>query len=121
LVDKYNLKDDFIFLGADDNPYRYMKHADMVAVLSDFESWSLVITETKILGKPVIATKTSGALEQIIDGETGILVEFETSSIVDKIQYYLQNMVQLDHISENLKNFSTHNDVINEFNFIVKG
>lgn len=121
LVDKYNLQDDFIFLGADDNPYKFMKHADLVAVFSDFESWSLVITEAKILGKPIVATKTSGALEQIVDGETGILVDFEIDSIVDKLQYYLKNMEQLNYIRNNLSNFSTYNNVINEFDFIVKG
>ena len=121
LVDKYKLQDDFIFLGADDNPYKYMRQADMVTVLSDFESWSLVITEAKILGKPVIATKTSGALEQIIDNETGVLVDFEIDNIVDKLQQYLKNREQLVYISNNLYNFSTYNDVIKEFNQIVKG
>ncbi len=121
LVDKYNLQDDFIFLGADDNPYKFMKHADLVAVFSDFESWSLVITEAKILGKPIVATKTSGALEQIVDGETGILVDFEIDSIVDKLQHYLKDMEQLNYIRNNLSNFSTYNNVINEFDFIVKG
>lgn len=53
-----------------------MKNADAVCVLSDFESWSLVISEAKLVGTPVIATRTSGAIEQIEDGETGVLCDF---------------------------------------------
>ncbi|MFV0343521.1 MAG: glycosyltransferase [Anaerocolumna sp.] len=121
LVNKYNIHNDFIFVGVDDNPYKYMRQADMVAVLSDFESWSLVITEAKILGKPVIATKTSGALEQIIDGETGILVDFEIDNIASTLQQCLSKPEKLSYISNNLVNFSTFNDVIREFNLIVKG
>ncbi len=121
MLEKNNLQDSFIFLGAEDNPYKYIKQADMVTVLSDFESWSLVITEAKILGKPVIATRTSGALEQIVDGETGILVGFETVSILEKLKYYFENTDQLAYIRDNLSDFSTYNDVIKEFNSIVKG
>ena len=47
LLEQYHLQDDFILCGADDNPYRYMKRAKAVMVLSDHESWSLVISEAK--------------------------------------------------------------------------
>lgn len=91
LIEQYSLQNDFILCGVDDNPYKYMKHATAVMVLSDHESWSLVISEAKLLGIPVIATDTSGAQEQLVDGENGIIVEFDAGCIADKVEQFLQN------------------------------
>lgn len=102
LLEKYRLKDDFILCGADDNPYKYMKRAKAVMVLSDHESWSLVISEAKLLGVPVIATNTSGAQEQIVNGETGIITSFQAEEIADEIEEFLKNLDLQDKIRKNL-------------------
>lgn len=85
-IKSYGLEKEFLFYGVKDNPYKYMAMADAVMVLSDYESWSMVITEAKILGIPVVATKTSGALEQIKEDKDGILVSFDPEEIADCIQ-----------------------------------
>lgn len=102
LLEKYQLKDDFILCGADDNPYKYMKRAKAVMVLSDHESWSLVISEAKLLGVPVIATNTSGAQEQIVNGETGIITSFQAEEIAEEIEEFLKNLDLQDKIRKNL-------------------
>ncbi len=102
LLEKYQLKNDFILCGADDNPYKYMKRAKAVMVLSDHESWSLVISEAKLLGVPVIATNTSGAQEQIVNGETGIITSFQAEEIADRIEEFLKNLDLQDKIRKNL-------------------
>lgn len=102
LLEKYQLKDDFILCGADDNPYKYMKRAKAVMVLSDHESWSLVISEAKVLGIPVIATNTSGAQEQIVNGETGIITSFQVEEIAEEIEEFLKNLDLQDKIRKNL-------------------
>lgn len=102
LLEKYQLKDDFILCGADDNPYKYMKRAKAVMVLSDHESWSLVISEAKVLGIPVIATNTSGAQEQIVNGETGIITSFQAEEIAGEIEEFLKNLDLQDKIRKNL-------------------
>jgi glycosyltransferase involved in cell wall biosynthesis len=119
LISKYELEKEFILLGVDQNPYKYMAIADAVMVLSDFESWSLVITEAKIIGVPVIATQTSGAIEQIIDGETGVITGFNTIEIADKIQYYLSNTELQNNIRLNLQGFTTNKGVMDEFNDLI--
>ena len=102
LLEKYQLKDDFILCGADNNPYKYMKRAKAVMVLSDHESWSLVISEAKLLGVPVIATNTSGAQEQIVDGETGIITSFQAEEIADRIEEFLNDLELQNKIKKNL-------------------
>ncbi len=114
------LEDRFIIAGPRDNPYRYMKKAAAVAVLSDYESWSMVITEAKILGTPVIATKTSGALEQIEDGETGVLTDFNETDIADKIEAFLLSPKLQAKIRENTKNSDNTNEILDSFDSFVE-
>ena len=119
LIDKYGFEEDFLLLGVDQNPYKYMSKVDAVTVLSDFESWSLVITEAKLIGTPVIATKTSGALEQLMDNETGILTDFTVKNIADKIQGYIENKALQEKIRYKLNGFTTNQSVMREFNEIL--
>lgn len=115
MIKDYGLQDTFVLLGTQKNPYKYMRQSKAVLVLSDFEAWSLVITEAKLLGIPVIATKTSGALEQIINEETGLLVEFEPEQIADVIERLLKDTELQQKLQHNLHDFSTSQQTLNEF------
>lgn len=107
------LEDYCLFTGAAENPYSVIKNSDAVCVLSDHESWSMVITEAKAIGTPVIATKTSGALEQIIHKDTGILCEFNEDDIADKIEEFLTDSTVGVIIRNNLRFFSSTTDTLN--------
>jgi glycosyltransferase involved in cell wall biosynthesis len=80
----------------------------------------LVITEAKLLGIPVVATKTSGALEQIKDGESGILVSFEPKDIANSVKELLENQENQKRIRRNLKGFSTQPKTLEEFLTILE-
>lgn len=114
-IHRYGLEKNFLLLGVRDNPYPYMKQADAVMSLSDYESWSLVITEAKLLGIPVIATPTSGAAEQIIDGKTGVIVPFEAAAAAERIRQFLDCPKEQQRIRQNLQGFSTKETVLEEF------
>lgn len=118
-VATYGLEKRFLILGPQKNPYQYMKLADIVAVLSDYESWSMVITEAKVLGKPIVATRTSGALEQIQDMQTGVLTDFTAIDIADKIQMLLQSKNLQNRIENNLVGFDNTNHIIKDFYSLV--
>ena len=79
----------FFLLGERENPYGYMQKADAMAVFSDHESWSMVITEALALGKPVLATHTSGARAQITDGVDGLLCGFTAEAMADTLERFL--------------------------------
>lgn len=112
---EYGLEDRFLLLGPKENPYQYMAMADIVAVLSDYESWSMVITEAKILGIPVISTKTSGALEQIEDGKTGVLTEFDAVDIADQLEHLLTSESLRSEIRKNIRNFDNTQEILRDF------
>lgn len=115
MLKQYQLQDDFIFCGADDNPYKYMKRAAAVTVLSDYESWSLVISEARMLGIPVIATNTSGAREQLIDGETGIITGFLEQEIADRVESFLKDKHLQERIRKNLEKTDIMESGLQEF------
>lgn len=105
----------YIFLGPKSNPYKYMKNAKAVIIGSDYESWSLVITEAKVLGIPVISTKTYGALEQIENNINGLLCDFTAESIADNIEKIINNNYLSKSIRKNLEKFDCKAKTINEF------
>lgn len=64
------------FEGFVDNPYPYLKMADVYVCSSFAEGFNTAITEALILGKPVVATACSGVDEQLgKDNNYGIMVE----------------------------------------------
>lgn len=119
---QYDLKNEFIFIGSRENPYKYMKQAKAVVVPSDFESWSLVITEAKLLRIPVISTKTSGAVEQLIDSYNGVLADFNSEELAEKLYGLLTNPDLDKKIRNNLMSYSPTQKTLEEFvSFIDRG
>ncbi|WP_229821613.1 glycosyltransferase family 4 protein [Photobacterium aphoticum] len=50
--------------------------------LSTYESFGLSITESMLVGTPVVATNTDGSTEQIIDNENGYIINFNDREIL---------------------------------------
>ena len=62
-IRRYGVEDNVFLIGAKDNPYPYMKKADLIVVLSVSESWSYVLHEGLALGVPVLINKYPGCEE----------------------------------------------------------
>jgi phosphatidyl-myo-inositol dimannoside synthase len=58
---------------------------------SDVEGFGIVYLEANSFGKPVIAGKSGGASEAVIDGQTGILVDPENVSEIAKAIIHLMD------------------------------
>lgn len=85
LVTEYDLKDKFIFLGSDPNPYPYMKQCDIYVQPSRHEGFCITLAEARCLKKPIVTTDFTGAKEQIKDGETGLIVRNDENEMYDAI------------------------------------
>jgi glycosyltransferase involved in cell wall biosynthesis len=69
------LSDDVAFLGREAHVFDLMNAADIVALPSIAnEDFPNVVLEAMSLSKPVVASIVAGTPEQIVDGETGVLV-----------------------------------------------
>ncbi len=91
LIDKYNIKNDFILLGANPNPYPFMKQCDIYVQPSRHEGYCITLSEAKIFNKPIITTNFTGASEQIIDNETGLIVNFDEQEMFKALKRFLDD------------------------------
>ncbi|MBS4220177.1 glycosyltransferase [Bacillus sp. FJAT-49711] len=103
LIEQYNLSDYFILLGAEANPYTYLKQCDLYVQPSRYEGYCITLMEAKCLKKPIITTKVNGVSEQIRHGETGIIVSFDENEMFDAISRLLTKETLRLEIKQNLK------------------
>ncbi len=73
-IDRLGLRDDFHLLGEQDNPYPFMKAADVFALFSASEGCPTVVREALALGIPVLTTAVNGADELVEPERTGLVV-----------------------------------------------
>lgn len=85
------LKEDFVLLGAAENPCLYYAQADIYVHATRFEGKSIAIQEAQTLGCAVIASDCNGNREQIKNGEDGILCHLTPEGIAESIETLLQN------------------------------
>lgn len=103
LVEEFNLQESFVFLGADPNPYPYIEQCDIYVQPSRHEGYCISLAEARCLKKPIVTTKTAGAIGQIRNGETGIIVEINVTAIFTAVKTLVNNKDIRERISNNLK------------------
>lgn len=74
-IARAGLEDRIRLLGWQENPYPYLKNADLVVCSSRYEGLSTVVTEALILGKAVVTTPCNGMAELLGDSEYGLITE----------------------------------------------
>ncbi|HEX7065692.1 MAG TPA: N-acetyl-alpha-D-glucosaminyl L-malate synthase BshA [Bacillales bacterium] len=85
MVKEKGLKDDVLFLGNRKNVAEILSMCDLKLLLSEKESFGLVLLEAMACGVPAIGTNTGGIPEVIVDGETGYICEVgATEDMTDK-------------------------------------
>ena len=57
-----------------ENPYPFMREADLLACSSIYEGYSTFMTEGVILGKPIVTTNVSGTSELFEESKYGLIV-----------------------------------------------
>lgn len=97
------VSDSFKFLGTLLNPYPYVKNADFFILPSESEGWPLIIAETLILQKPIIATNVGGIPEMITDLDNGLLIEYDVEAMQNAMKKVLTDDLLISKIKENLK------------------
>ena len=75
LINKLKVSETVELHGFVNNPYKYIKKSKVFAMSSDFEGLPLVVCESLVLGKPIVATRCTGPTELLGNGEYGVLVD----------------------------------------------
>lgn len=109
LIESFKLKDSAKLTGAvplDDLNKLYL--ACNIFVLPSFvEQFPAVVMEAMASGKPVVATKTQGALAQVRDGWNGFLVEIgNEKELAEKIRHLLDNPDEAKQMGTNAREFA---------------
>lgn len=110
LVEEYGLKEHFILLGEQSNPYSIVKQADVFVQPSRFEGKSIAIEEAKILEMPIVVTNYPTVVDQIVDQYTGMIAEIDADSIYEKIKILLEDDKLRLRLKNNLHNEKSTNE-----------
>ncbi len=89
-------------LGFRENPYKYMAKADLFISSSIAEGFSTVITESVILGVPVISTNTAGAYEPPEAPRCSMVVDDE-EQLYEAMKKALSDPAELDRLKADAK------------------
>lgn len=84
-ISQLDLAGHVILEGPQDNPFKYMKAADVYVQTSRNEGFGMTIAEARILGRPVVSTDFPMVYDQIKDGVNGLIAKMTPESVADKI------------------------------------
>jgi L-malate glycosyltransferase len=101
LVKELGLDNKVLFLGKQDNLEELYSISDLMLLLSEKESFGLVLLEAMACGVPCIGTNIGGIPEVIQEGRTGFLCELgDYQSVADKAILLLNNPIMHKEFSE---------------------
>lgn len=118
IIEKYllknNLLNSFIFLGYKTNPYKYVRKCDLYVCSSYSEGFSTSVTESLIIGTPVVTTLCSGMQEMLGENnQYGIVTENNEDALYEGIKKILTTdgllAIYAEKAKERGKFFSTEN------------
>lgn len=100
-IEENNLQGTYTLLGFRDNPYKYVAKCDLFVCSSYREGFSTAVTESLVVGTPVVSTLCSGAQELLgYNNEYGLVVENSEEGIYQGMKKLLEDRALLDYYRE---------------------
>lgn len=100
------------YCGALTNPYSLFSECDFSVLTSESEAYGMVVMESLILGKPVIASRYPALQEILNDGENGFIVEQSVADLGEKVSKLITNQDNIRAIMEsNIKKTEYNNEL----------
>ncbi len=110
IIEQENLSHCVTLCGMMENPYGYIKAADLLLIPSYSEAAPLVIGEAACLGTPVLSTRTSSAVEMIQSKGIGWVCENSVGGMEEKLRKLLDSPAALEEVTEHLKEIKSNNE-----------
>lgn len=114
LLDKIKenkIENSFKLLGQKENPYPYIKNADVFCLLSYFEGYPMVVEEAKILGKRILITNTA-AREVVKKYEDAEILENNENAIYEGIKKQIAKIKTMPQVNENVKKYDNEEIIV---------
>ncbi|MDO4378760.1 MAG: glycosyltransferase [Erysipelotrichia bacterium] len=94
------INDVVTFLGYKENPYKYVKNADLFVCSSLHEGFSTAVTEALIVGTPVITALCSGMRELLGDNEYGVITDNDEDALFNGVLDLINDKNLLNYYRE---------------------
>lgn len=94
------LEDRITLCGFLENPYPFMKSADLFICSSRVEGFSLVVCEALVLGIPCLSTRCGGPEEILEDGLYGLLVDNSYKGLLNGMKNILEHPEYLSKLKQ---------------------
>ena len=109
-INKYNVSDVVLPIGAKSNPYPYIANADVLVHPSSSETYGIVIQEALALGIPAILNNYGSAQETVIDGINGKIVPLE--KIAEQVINAITDCEFLNSMRKNIQEQNRQSSVL---------
>lgn len=90
-IAKYGLQNEMVITGLRENPFPYLLGCDVYVQPSYEESFGRTIKEAELLQKPIVSTRTVGAVDVLRNGELGLLAEITANDLAKQIARMLND------------------------------
>ena len=90
-IARLGLREDFVLLGAVENPYPYYAQADLYVHAVRFEGQGIAVWEAQTLGCPVIVSDYCGSSGQIEGGKYGVSCELTPAGVAGAVRSLLDD------------------------------
>ena len=116
LISRYGLDDRFILVGAQENPYTFMRACDILVQPSRVEGKSIVLDEAKMLCKPIVVTRYPTVGDSILHGETGWVTDMTGPALAEGIWHMHKETTLREAIVSRLEQMPKGNEgLVNEY------
>ena len=102
-IKEYNMENNVILLGKQENPYPYIKACDIYVQPSRYEGKAVAVREAQILNKPVVITNFETSKSQLTDGFDGIIVPMDNEGCAEGICNLINDKELQERLIENTK------------------
>lgn len=109
-IKEYNIEDSLILLGKKQNPYPYFLNVDFSLLVSRYEGMPTVVSESLVLGCPVVSTNVAGIDYLLDNGKYGIIIKNNEDGIYNGLKNVLLKKDLLNTYKKNLVKYSSKNE-----------
>jgi len=114
LAKELRIEERVIFAGQRENPYPWMRHADVFVLSSVFEGFGIVLTEALACGTPILSVDCPGGIRDILKGELEAnIAEPSAQGLAKAITEFLARPRTL--VKEQWLDDFTANHIVNQF------
>lgn len=121
-VAEQGMQGSVFFYGEQENPYRYMKNADLFLMSSFHEAAPMVIDEAMCLHVPVLTVQTTSSHEMVTMRNGGWVCQNSEGALLGALIEALSDPVALQTLRETLSGRRANNDAAaEEFSKVIEG